>query len=702
MTPDAVALLAPYLRPDLAADAVSARLAVPAERAAAGIDPDAIAELARAGEIEKLAALLARALLTQEVRARATPLPVDAARWISTNVTAHARNAARVRAIWRVEAGLGEAGDAELRDHAIRSALAGKTETPVPGTAPTNLPAPGKGGSKMTTWTELRDRILASVAINPAGLPEKLRKSKGQEVYVDAVVQGVATQQHFTEADCDAAFLWATSALGLMLIDGHYNPTDQRFYTHLQKALVELGGDADESGTVEIDTQGLDMFAPDPADESQRVMLFKKVMQILGVPGPDAGSSSGNTAIVAQRAIFVQGVGHVGRKMANRYDDHRGDTRVMTEMVISAYTNYISDLADGAGSGGGGGIANVDLPPLHDPQGFNDEIEPDNVRAVSTIYVTYQLEFAIKAAYRVLDLFVAGLLPIPASDGSARDLDNLYWEQDDLLDEASRYSVYARVLGAAGGQIAFDIQPNTEFNKLLLRAVSAVSEFEREQSALTHFDNAALGRRFQSTKGEFVRKAIRDFAANVSLRGWAGTAFTAERMARQIKRVLKVLSLPAVKNAFGVTTPWQVVERISQREFGITVNTVLHRTLAVETQTIMRIIADHHTVWSLNAGNPLFPEPGQTGSDLDAETTRRLMVACQHFRAVTGVGDTMLDEYSTPVETEPMPSLPDMSGFGGSGAAPGIDMAGLSQLRDMVSGGQTPSIEQLRAMLPGF
>ena len=37
-------------------------------------------------------------------------------------------------------------------------------------------------------------------------------------------------------------------------------------------------------------------------------MLFEKVMQILGVPGPDAGSSSGNTAIVAQRAIFVQGV----------------------------------------------------------------------------------------------------------------------------------------------------------------------------------------------------------------------------------------------------------------------------------------------------------------------------------------------------------------------------------------------------------
>jgi hypothetical protein len=89
------------------------------------------------------------------------------------------------------------------------------------------------------------------------------------------------------------------------------------------------------------------------------------------------------------------------------------------------------------------------------------------------------------------------------------------------------------------------------------------------------------------------------------------------------------------------------------------------------------------------------------GSDLDAETTRRLMVACQHFRAVSGVGDTLLEEYSAPVETAPMPSLPDMSSFGG-GAKPALDTSGLGQLRDMVSNGQAPSLEQLRAMLPGF
>lgn len=561
----------------------------------------------------------------------------------------------------------------------------------------------------MTTLTELRDAILASVTINPAGLPAALRKKANQEVLVDAIVQGVVTQQGFSESEGDRVLLWATSALGLMLIDGHTNTADQRFYSHLQGALVELGGDADDTGRVLIDDHGVGMYAPDPDPEtgSQRIMIFARVMRVLRV-GTLKDEASGKRGSAPGRTVFAQGLAFVARRMADRYDDHRGDPGIMDEMVRSTYSSYVGGLADGSGGGGGGGIANVEIPPLNDPQGYNDEIEPDNVRAVSTIYVTYQLEFALKAAGRILDLFVAGLLPISASDGTARELDTLYWDQDDMLDESARYAVYARTLGAAGGQIAFDVQPNTEFNTLLMRAVSAVSEYEREQSALAIFDNAGRGRRFQSTSGEFVRKAIRDFAANVSLRGWAGTAFTAERMAGQVRRVMRILGLPSVRNAFGVTTPWQVVERVSQREFGITVNTVLHRTLAVETQTIMGIIADNHTVWSLNGGNSLFPDPARKESDLDADTTQRLMIACQHFRAVTGVGDTMLDEYSAPVETQPMPSLPDMSGFGGggfgggAGGMPALDNAGLGQLRAMVSSGQTPSLEQLRAMLPGF
>jgi hypothetical protein len=727
-------LLCGYLRPDLLPDDVGPRLSKTIRGAAEALDEADFAQAARAlaeareasavsAALETLSALVARALMTLAIRVSVDPLSEATARWISRNVTAHTAKADRVRAIWRVAAGLAQGNDQEIHDHAARSALAGTTLTPVPGEAPTTTPTPGTEDTPMEPIDpiELRNALLAQMAFHRTGLPKKLQEREGQEIFIDAVVQGVLVQQHFTDGDAARALLWCEAAAGLMLVEGQFNPTDQRFYAQLQKAVVELGGSAVEDGKIQIDSHAqsngdpLQMFAPEKG-KTQRISIYRKTRAEL-----EKLTGEGS-------AIFLQAFAQVARKMTERWDDHHGDDVIMGVMIRAAYTNVIADLADGGG-GGGGGIANVDIPPLNDPQGFNDEIEPDNVRAVSTIYVTYQLEFALKAAARILDLFVAGLLPISASDGSARELDTLYWDQDDLLGESSRYSVYSRVLGAAGGQIAFDVQPNTEFNTLLMRVVSAVSEYEREQSALTHFDNASRGRRFQSTSGEFVRKAVRDFAANVSLRGWAGTAFTAERMAKHVKRVMRMLNLAAVKNAFGVTTPWQVVERVSQREFGITVNTVLHRTLAVETQTIMRIIADHHTVWS-SSDKPLFPEignnmsaffdliaqaaaanepaarallrPGGQQSDLSIETTRELMVACQHFRAVTGVGDTLLDEYSTPVETQPMPSLPDMSGFGGSGAVPGLDMSGIGQLRDMVSSGQTPSLEQLRAMLPGF
>ena len=172
---------------------------------------------------------------------------------------------------------------------------------------------------------------------------------------------------------------------------------------------------------------------------------------------------------------------------------------------------------------------------------------------------------------------------------------------------------------------------------------------------------------------------------------------------------MKVLGLPAVRNALGVTTAWQVVERISQREFGITVNTVLHRTLAVETQAIMKIVADNHTIWSAATPRPLFSSPGVEG-DLDLDTGLRLMRACQHFRAVTGVGDSLVHEYSEPVETQPMPSLPDfgsmgsMGGIGGGDGGmgmPGLNADGVAELRRMAQAGQTPSPEQIMQLLPG-
>ncbi|MEQ9258880.1 MAG: hypothetical protein RIG84_07255 [Roseovarius sp.] len=648
---------------------------------------------------EKIAAHLARSVLRAQVKAELGELPGEQNRWVGANIQAHTVIMHRARAILLDSAGMGDAHDATIATHAFRSALQAQTIQPVPGpepeTDPDTITVTAPEDTMLPDPTDLRKKILEHAKFNLAGLPAALRNAEAQAIYLDAVIQGVTLLGHRpSEED---TILWATAATGMLLVDGHYDCKDQRFFRHVQRAVAELSSSATEDSRVQIDSHGDDMqmFAPHP-EKTQKIAIFAKVMKLLS-----ANKRKGEK-------IFLQSLAATARKMIDRYSDHEGDIDHLESMSNSAYDIHVSDSSGGGGRGDG--VANVDLPPLHDPHGYQDEIEPNNIRAVSTIYVSYQLEFAITACMRCVDLFTAGLLAINASDGNVREIDNLAWDREDFLDEAQRRSVQSRVLGAPGGELAFGQQPNSEFNTLLMRVVSAVSEFEREQNVLTHFDNASRGRRYQSTSGEFVRKAVRDFAANASLRGWAGTAFTAERLARQIKRVMMVLNLPALKNALGVTTGWQVCERIMQREYGVNVNTVLHRTLGVETQRIMGIIADNHTIWSSGVtGRPLFSTDREEG-DLSLRETRELMVACQHFRAVNGVNDTMLSEYAEPEVLPATPSLPDfgmgaMGGMGGGmqggmGGMGGIDMAGLNQLREMASSGQTPSPDQILALVP--
>ena len=626
----------------------------------------------------------------------------DAQKWLRANVTAISTHMPKAKAILRVRMSATGGDEVKVAAQLMRDVQAAIPSGDGPRPIITQIPAlasdliapvvtgggglqppmDGGGDDGVSDPTLLRDQLLAIAQINPAGLSAAMRNIDNQNTYIDAIIQGLELMGHGPGSQDD--LIWAGAASGLMLSRGNLNPRDPKFFTQVQRVVTELSSSADENGQINIDGTAHLMFAPSP-QTTQRFSLFKK---------------SWNLLTQQKRSIFLQSFAASGIALVKRFPDHRTSDELGNQIAEAAYEK---DLDHGVssldGSGGGEGVVDVSLPPLNDPHGYNDEIERENIKAVSTIYVSYQLEFAFKACSRLLDLFVAGLLPINATDAGSRDLDKLYWDQEDLLDEATRRSIQARVIGAPGGEIGFGMQPNTEFQTLLMRCVSAVSEFEREQNIVAQFDRASAGQRVQSTSGEFVRKAVRDFAANASLRGWAGTAFAAERMARHIKRVMHVLGLPAVRNAFGVTTPWQVVERVSQREFGETVNTVLHRTLAVETQTIMQIIGDNHTIWSNSSGSDLFSTETRAG-DLDLETTRRLMRACQHFRAVTGVGDSLMHEYSEPVETIAQPSLPDIGivdGIGGGGGMgmPQFNMGGIEELRQMAASGQTPSPDQI-------
>jgi hypothetical protein len=321
-----------------------------------------------------------------------------------------------------------------------------------------------------------------------------------------------------------------------------------------------------------------------------------------------------------------------------------------------------------------------------------------------------------------------GMLPVKY-DAGGRALDKYYWDSEDLMHKGQRHMQYSRVLGASGGDVSQEVQPNTEFDGLWLRFLSAVSEYSRQQRIADLFSGQPQPRALSTTE-EYVRKAGRDLAANASLYGWGYTHFAARRLNSHIHRAWDVLRLPEIQRAYGVTNSWQVIERVAATEFGAAPNIVKYRTMAQSGEAIMRIVADHHRAWVAN-GSPLFEEDPQAGqaavrgldrilaalgappapvaaggpaaqNTIPLDRARELMAQSEYWLAVNGIKDEQVDTYAQPSESVIAPSIPSFGGNGygsnGHGNGGGGDIA--EQLRQMVASGQAPTLDQLQRLLP--
>lgn len=253
------------------------------------------------------------------------------------------------------------------------------------------------------------------------------------------------------------------------------------------------------------------------------------------------------------------------------------------------------------------------------------------------------------------------------------------------------------------------VSPNSEFNSLLMRVISSISEYERQNSVGNLLDQT--GRRAVPTSGEYVRKAVRDLAANCTLYGFAGVQFAAERLGNQLKSAMQILQLPRVREIYGVNNMWQVIERVAQSEFGTTVNVVKHRTMAEEVRKLMQVIAENPGVWSVTSGQPLFHSGTNydyaPSSDLSFADTSTMMRAAQYFLAVNGIQSDQVYEYSQPVDTPALPSIPGMGMFGSggqSGAAPVPSappvQSPINNLQNMAASGRAPTAADVRSAVP--
>jgi hypothetical protein len=388
----------------------------------------------------------------------------------------------------------------------------------------------------------------------------------------------------------------------------------------------------------------------------------------------------------AQKDVYFESLAEVSRAVFQDVDRivFAEDSQVVP-LIREAELDY--------GTSGGTG-AGLDLPDLAEET--EDELIPENIRAVGVIYAAYQLEQArlFDVVDRIMELFMNGLLPV-GFDAAGRALDRLYFEREDMYDQAARFMQYGRVLGAPGGDVSTEVLPNSEFDSIWMRFLASVSEFDRQLRVADVFANNA-SRRSLSTTAEHVRKAGRDLAANASLYGWANTHFAARRMGRMIQDYVTVLRLPEILSAHGVQTPWQVIERVSAREWGKSPNIVRYRTLADSGKRIFDEVARHARGWS--GTKPLFqitaPGRGKGAYYITEPDRQKLTQHVESILAVLGIKDAQVDEYSEPAESTLAPSIPSMAGANGGDGQGQIEQ----QLRQLIQSGQQPSIDDLRKL----
>lgn len=542
--------------------------------------------------------------------------------------------------------------------------------------------------------TVIPDYDVDTNAIPASVIPPGTSANDYGEQYEDAV-NGIISQQLGVPYSGNEHVYAAI--IGSLLLDGYFDFTAQGFTDNITKAWVQIQKVVSDPGGQPIGFGGGQLSGATLYQQIQKAIPEFRSAPTDATPDPEDVK-----APTQEPDVFYQEFAQAGRQLIES-----GKATLINEpwpyfvtAVRLACDAYVSSSATGG---------TLELPPLSDTDGGDSEIVADNIFAVSMIYAAYQLEQVklIQVIERTVEVWGNGQLALGFGP-AGKALDRWYWDSFERMTDAARMMQFTRVLGAKGGEVSKEVQPNTSFNDLLLRFLSSLSEYDRQ----TRIADIVGSTRAGNVSDAQVRKAGRDLAANMSLYGWGGTGFAARRLNTDIANALSILQMAEIQKAWGVQSAWQMVERVCTQEFNFTPNVVKYRTMAESGKTILDLVGKYYNVWGSTTNNLLFCPPGGTnvtaptrtaaanwcGADIPPDDQRTLMRHTEYWLAVNGIQDQQVQQNAEPSDTAFSPSIPTLEPVGASTNGSGGALA--DQLRQMVQQGQTPTLDQIQKLLP--
>ena len=221
---------------------------------------------------------------------------------------------------------------------------------------------------------------------------------------------------------------------------------------------------------------------------------------------------------------------------------------------------------------------------------YDEQVAADRIVAMADLYYVYQHEKVgvFRAVQKLKELFEAGAVRLSSGDGAY-----LLYQFDRRgalrFTKRDRLAAYCRAFGYCAAPPPAGSRPNGEFHHLFNHFIREVAIFWRDKRISEVMRGSANDPTFGSIAT--VRRAGLDLRNNLKFVSYGHLNVLRVEVMQLLDEAFRILGAADVRNLFGATAAWDVVEEILTRYFGEHVYTSARQRMAVAGREILQWLA---------------------------------------------------------------------------------------------------------------
>jgi hypothetical protein len=242
----------------------------------------------------------------------------------------------------------------------------------------------------------------------------------------------------------------------------------------------------------------------------------------------------------------------------------------------------------GVGPQAAGEIGDTRIPQGVKP--YDDQIAAERIIGIGDLYYIFQHEKigVFRVVQKLQELFRAGAVRLSGGEGAFA----LYqFDRREVLryTRRDRLVAYRRAFGYGGAPVPRDSRPNTDFHPLFAQFVNQVTLYWRDKRISDVIRERANDPAFGSIA--VVRRAGLDLRNNLKFMSFGNLNVLRVEVMQILEEAFRILNADDIKNLFGATDAWDVVEEVLVRYFNERLVTSPRQRMAVTGRDLLRWLA---------------------------------------------------------------------------------------------------------------